>query len=237
LGFRCSEKYLRVTGLASAQPEPVGESKTRGIFTLAKTEFSVKEQAPLKYLLFIFLLVRFTLPSVAAIGECPWHEDKSFIHGKAGTVLYRYDAGDNCTNVSGNGLTNTWTFDAYNRISSYKDANGYLIQYKYDANGNLTNLVYPGARNVYYTYDNDNHLTQVKDWSGRTTTMTYDLAGRLTTITRPNGTYRTLSYDAVGELTNIWEQMANGLPIAWLRHNWNPNATMNWEFAHDDVQR
>jgi RHS repeat-associated protein len=148
-----------------------------------------------------------------------------------GTVLYGFDANDNRTSVAGNGLTNTWTYDAYNRVSTYKDAYGNLIQYKYDANGNLTNLVYPGGKNVFYTFDADNHLTQVKDWSGRITTFQYDLAGRLTESTRPNGTFRTLSYDSAGEVTNIWEQMANGLPIAWFRYNWNPNSTMNWEFA------
>jgi len=147
------------------------------------------------------------------------------------TTLYSFDANDNRTGVSENGLTNSWTFDAYNRVSAYKDVYGNLIQYRFDANGNLTNLVYPGGKNVYYTFDNDNHLTQVKDWSGRITTMSYDLAGRLTTVTRPNGTFRTLSYDSAGELTNVWEQMANSLPIAWNRFNWNSNSTMQWEFA------
>ena len=148
-----------------------------------------------------------------------------------GTTLYTFDGNDNRTSARENGLTNSWTFDAYNRVSTYKDAYGNLIQYKYDSAGNLTNLVYPGGKNVYYTFDNDNHLIQVKDWAGRITSFQYDLTGRLTKITRPNGTFRTLSYDSAGELTNIWEQMANGLPIAWLRHNWNPNSTMNWEFA------
>ena len=171
----------------------------------------------------------------------PAHQTTSFYYdGKGrltngtdgtGTTLYSFDANNNRTSISENGLTNSWTYDAYNRVSTYKDVYGNLIQYKYDGNGNLTNLVYPGGKNVYYTFDNDNHLTQVKDWSGRITTMTYDLAGRLTAVARPNGTFRTLSYDSAGELTNIWEQMANGLPIAWLRHNWNPSATMNWEFA------
>jgi len=147
------------------------------------------------------------------------------------TTLYSFDANDNRTSVSESGLTNSWSYDAYNRISAYKDVYGNLIQYHFDANGNLTNLVYPGGKNVYYTYDNDNHMTQVKDWSGRITTMNYDLAGRLTTLTRPNGTYRTLGYDSIGELTNILEQMGNSLPIAWLRHYWNSNATMQWEFT------
>ncbi|HUZ06571.1 MAG TPA: RHS repeat-associated core domain-containing protein, partial [Candidatus Paceibacterota bacterium] len=148
-----------------------------------------------------------------------------------GTTLYTFDGNDNRTSARENGLTNSWTFDAYNRVSTYKDAYGDLIQYKYDSAGNLTNLVYPGGKNVYYTFDNDNHLIQVKDWAGRITSFQYDLTGRLTKITRPNGTFRTLSYDSAGELTNIWEQMANGLPIAWLRHNWNQNSTMQWEFA------
>jgi RHS repeat-associated protein len=147
------------------------------------------------------------------------------------TTLYSFDANDNRTSISESGRTNSWTFDAYNRVSTYKDVYGNLIQYRFDPNGNLTNLVYPGGRNVFYTFDNDNHLTQVKDWSSRITTMTYDLAGRLTTITRPNGTCRTLSYDSAGELTNVWEQMANSLPIAWCRFNWNSNSTMQWEFA------
>jgi RHS repeat-associated protein len=70
----------------------------------------------------------------------------------------------------------------------------------------------------------------VTDWAQRKTSIIYDLAGHVTSITRPNGSYRTMNYDAAGQLTNIWEQMANTLPIAWFRFNWNSNATVNWEF-------
>lgn len=146
------------------------------------------------------------------------------------TTLYGYDANNNRTNVSESGSTNAWTYDAYNRVSSYKDVYGNLIQYRYDGNGNLTNLVYPNGKNVYYTFDSNNHVTSVVDWSGRTTTLTYDLDGRITSITRPNGTYRTISYDVAGEATNILEQMANGLPIALFRYNWDAAARMQWEF-------
>ncbi len=146
------------------------------------------------------------------------------------TTLYGYDANNNLTSVAESGNTNAWAYDAYNRVSTYRDVSGNLIQYRYDGNGNVTNLVYPGGKNVYYTYDNDNHLTQVKDWASRITTLTYDLAGRLTSITRPNGTYRTITYDAAGEATNILEQMANSLPIALLRYNWDAAARMQWEF-------
>jgi RHS repeat-associated protein len=147
-----------------------------------------------------------------------------------GTTTFGYDANNNQTSVIENGNTNTWTYDAYNHVSSYKDIYGNLIQYRYDANGNLTNLIYPGGRTVAYFYDSLNRLTNVTDWAQRKTTLTYDLANHVTGITRPNGSYRTMSYDAAGQLSNVWEQMANTLPIAWFRFNWNSNATVNWEF-------
>jgi RHS repeat-associated protein len=150
---------------------------------------------------------------------------------KVGLTTNSYDANNNLTNVFENGNTNVWSFDAYNRVSSYRDIYGNLLQYRYDANGNLTNLVYPGNKNVYYAYDSLNRLTNVTDWSSRKTTLTYDLDSHLTGITRPNGSFRTISYDAAGQVTNIWEQMANGLPIAWFRMNWTNSGNMAWEFA------
>ncbi|MDE3100210.1 MAG: RHS repeat protein, partial [Verrucomicrobiota bacterium] len=147
-----------------------------------------------------------------------------------GATAFGYDANNNQTSVVENGKTNLWTYDAYNHVSSYRDVYGNLIQYRYDANGNLTNLIYPGGRTVAYFYDSLDRLTNVTDWAQRKTTIVYDLAGHVTSVTRPNGTYRTMNYDAAGQLTNIWEQMANTLPIAWFRFNWNSNATVNWEF-------
>ncbi len=149
-----------------------------------------------------------------------------------GTTAYAYDGNDNRTNVMETGdSTNAWTYDAFNRVSSYRDAFGNLIQYRYDGSGNLTNLIYPGNRNVYYAYDSGNHLTNVTDWANRQTTLTYDLAGRLTGITRPNVTLRQINYDAAGEVTNIVEKTAGNQPIAMLVHDWNAAAEMQWEFA------
>ena len=60
-----------------------------------------------------------------------------------------YDANNNLTGVTEGVRSNSWTYDAYNRVSTYQDVNGNLIQYRYDANGNMTNLIYPGSRTVH----------------------------------------------------------------------------------------
>ncbi len=150
-----------------------------------------------------------------------------------GTTLYGYDANDNLTSVTNVGQASSLsqTFDAYNRMSSFKDVYGNLIQYRYDANGNVTDLIYPGNRTVTYFYDSLNRMTNVTDWSGRKTAITYDLDSRVKSIMRPNGTYRTIGYDAAGQATNILEQTAIGFPIALFRFNWTNSGNMAWEFA------
>ena len=148
-----------------------------------------------------------------------------------GTVFYSYDPNNNLTNVNENGFTNSWTFDAYDRVSSYKDSEGNLIQYRSDANGNLTNLIYPGGKVVTYYYDSLNRLTNVTDWANRKTSIIYDLASRVRSITRPNGTVREMNYDAAGQATNIVEKTASGSPIALFKFRWNDAARIEWEFA------
>jgi len=153
-----------------------------------------------------------------------------------GSTVYRLDVNNNVTNIiaiptSGGPSTNTWTFDAYDRVSTYKDADGNLIQYRYDANGNATNLVYPGGKTVKYFYDNLNRLTNVTDWASRQTTFNYDVSSRLKTVTRPNGTQRIINYDAAGQTTNIIEQTSGGNVIAFFKLNCNNAARVQWEFG------
>jgi RHS repeat-associated protein len=148
-----------------------------------------------------------------------------------GSTTYIYDANGNLATNSENGDSLVRQFDAYDRLTSYTDANGNLIQYRYDANGNLTNLIYPGGRTVTYAYDSLNRVTNVTDWANGKTTITYDLANRLTSITRPNGTVRSNYYDAAGELTNIIEQAASRAPIAFFKLSFSTAARVQWEFG------
>jgi RHS repeat-associated protein len=148
-----------------------------------------------------------------------------------GVTTYQPDANGNVTNEFENGLTNSWTVDAYNRPSSYRDVYGDLIQYRRAADGTVTNLIYPGNRNVYYTLDSHNQVIGVKDWTGRQTIIARDLNEHVTSITRPNGTKRLIGYDPAEQATNILEETAIGFPIALFRLNWNNAAEAQWEFA------
>jgi RHS repeat-associated protein len=150
---------------------------------------------------------------------------------QAATSTCGYDANGSLTSVVELGGTNAWVLDAYDRVSSYKDADGNLVQYKYDPNGNLANLVYPGGKTVSYVYDSLNRLTNVTDWANRKTTFAYDLANRVTSITRPNGTVRLINYDAAGETTNIVEKTLGNFPIAFFTLAWNNSGRVAWEFA------
>jgi RHS repeat-associated protein len=154
---------------------------------------------------------------------------------KVGSTSFKYDKNNNITNVTEtiNSQPSAFncSYDAYNRVSAFTNAAGYVIQYRYDAGGNLTSLIYPGNRPVTYLYDSLNRMTNVTDWSGRKTSIGYDLDSRITSIIRPNGSYRTISYDAAGQATNILEQMSNSLPIAIFKFNWTNSGSMAWEFA------
>ena len=155
----------------------------------------------------------------------------SLITDALGTTTYKYDADNNLTNAAENGQNLQRQYDAYDRLTSYRDADGNLIQYRMDANGNVTNLVYPDGKIVKYFFDSLNRLTNVTDWASRKTSFNYDLANRLTSITRPNGTKRMINYDAAGETTNIVEQTSTGGPIAFFKLGWNNSARVDWEFS------
>ena len=147
--------------------------------------------------------------------------------------LYGYDANNNRTATIEAGRSSRWSFDAYDRVTSFTNEDGYDIHYRSDANGNVTNLVYPGNHVVTYAYDALNRLTDVWDWrtTSNHTVLEYDLANRLKKITRPNGTVRELNYDAAGQVQNIWEKNPSGIPVAMFKFRWNDAGRLASEFA------
>ena len=64
---------------------------------------------------------------------------------QAGVETYGYDANNNLTSLTetSNSQPSTlnYSYDAYDRMSAFTNADGCVMQYRYDASGNLTNSV------------------------------------------------------------------------------------------------
>jgi len=99
------------------------------------------------------------------------------------TFNYQYDPAGNIKSMSVPGGTNTFNYDADNRITN--------SGFSYDNNGNLTNVAMYGTT-YQYNYDSANRLTTVKDASNNViASYTYDGDGNRVTKTA-NGT--TIAY-------------------------------------------
>jgi RHS repeat-associated protein len=159
------------------------------------------------------------------------------ISGLQMVTTYGYDSNGNQTNMVDNlSRTNSYFFDALNRMTSTTfpdtttqlttyDADGRKIaqtdqasvttEFGYDGAGRLivvTNAVGTGQQAVtHYAYDEaGNQITQV-DALGRTNAFVYDGLGRRTQHVLPGTQSETFSYDAVGNLVSHTD--FNGLVI------------------------
>lgn len=146
------------------------------------------------------------------------------------TVNMTYDNRGNLLTVSKNGITNTYTYNTKNDVTSHKDGKNYTTNYSYDNKGNLTQISRPGnggniniSRNDYgqatsvtnpsgittnYSYNANGLVNQVSMPLGITTSATYDNASRLLSTTDANNKITTYQYDANDNLTQSTD--ANG---------------------------
>src|SRR5260370_1436221 len=88
-------------------------------------------------------------------------------------TLFGLDANGNVTLVTNVGQASrlAFGFDAYDLMSAFTNADGYVIQYQHDNNGNITVLTYPGGFSVTNYYNALNQLTNVTDWLGKPTNI------------------------------------------------------------------
>lgn len=131
-----------------------------------------------------------------------------------GTVSCTYDQNGNIRTVTDSTGTAENVYDTLNRVTSYKDTQGNIIQYAYDSVGNLITLTYPGGRQVSYEYDTANRMKKVTDWGGRVTSYSYDQNGRLIKTDHPNGTATILTYNDNGQPTQLKDIDKNGSVIS-----------------------
>jgi len=143
------------------------------------------------------------------------------VNGQSSSISY--DSKGNVLNITKNGITNAFTYNAFNDVLTHTDGRGFTTNYSYDGFGNLTSVQRPSgggtttiSRNSFGQVQsvtnpsgittqfgfNANGLTnQFSLPLGITTSSTYDNASRLLSTTDANGKTTSFQYDANDNLT------------------------------------
>jgi len=139
------------------------------------------------------------------------------------TTRFNYGPlGDLMSIVNADGKTAaSFTYDAYDRVATRTDSEGWTVSYAYDALDRLTQETFPDLTKRTLTY-NKLDLASVTDRQGRTTSASYDAVRnliavsdplnetttfgyyenkKLKTLTDPNGNVTTWSIDVQGRVT------------------------------------
>lgn len=127
---------------------------------------------------------------------------------------YTYDGNGNLSQIlnANAAIARAYTFDAYNRVATASDSEGWQISYSYDAADRPVQMSYPDGTSERLTY-NKLELASFQDRLGRTWRYGYDANGNLTTITDPLGHQSLLSYSPNGHLTSLTD--FNGNATKW----------------------
>ncbi|MHB8884742.1 MAG: RHS repeat-associated core domain-containing protein [Methylovirgula sp.] len=123
---------------------------------------------------------------------------------------YQYDSSGNLTTIiNANGATAaSYTYDAFDRVATYTDSEGWSIAYSYDNADRVTKKTYPDGTTDVYTYDKLD-LASYQDRQIRTWTYTHDADRRLTAITDPLGQQTLFAYNGINELTSLTDPKGN----------------------------
>jgi len=159
------------------------------------------------------------------------------------TFVYN-SSGDLTSVVNANNITaGTYTYDAFDRVATYTDSQGWMISYNYDAANRLTKVTYPDGTSQSYTY-NKLDLASYQDRLGRIWSYAHDANRRLTIITDPAGRETQLAYSPIGKVaaqtdpnghTTNWAYDIEGRLITKTYAD-NSNATYSYETTTSRVK-
>lgn len=112
----------------------------------------------------------------------------SIIDALGQKTSYQYNTTGDLTTVvnANNAAAVTLTYDAYDRVRTYTDSEGWTATYDYDAADRVTKITYPDGTARIYTY-NKLDLASFQDRQFRKWTYTSDADRRLTSVTDPLG--------------------------------------------------
>ena len=126
-------------------------------------------------------------------------------HGAGTTrdIDYTFDGLGRLVQIDGAccGMTEAYTYDAQNNITSVTDARGYTTSMSYDGLGNLLTVTDPLEATITMTYEpGSDRVSSVEDARGNSTSYTYDGQGNLITVNQPLDITRSYSYDERGNM-------------------------------------
>jgi RHS repeat-associated protein len=130
------------------------------------------------------------------------------------TTSYQYDAlGRLTTIVNANGaVAASYTYDAYDRVATYTDSEGWTVAYAYDAADRVTQITYPDGTTDQYAYDKLD-LVAYTDRQGRVWGYAYDADRRLVMTTDPLGNRTQYAYYENDTLESLTDP--NGNTTSW----------------------
>ena len=140
------------------------------------------------------------------------------------TTSMSYDIRGNLSQITKNGISNSFTYTLKNDVASHTDGRGNTTNYQYDASGNLINLTRPtGGGTLQLSINAYGQPTQVTNPSGIATSFGYDTYGNLNSTTMPLGITTTSTYDDASRV--IHQRDANNRDTYFAYDN-NDNDTM-----------
>jgi RHS repeat-associated protein len=142
-----------------------------------------------------------------------------------GVTQYEYDPRGYLTEIvnADDQLATRYSYDAFGRVATQTDSEGYTLSFTYDALDRLIQKSYPDGTSERYTYKNwdlaavtdrlgnatayaydaDRNLISTTDALGQKTTRTYYENGTLKTLTDANGNTTSWDIDVQGRITAI----------------------------------
>ena len=129
------------------------------------------------------------------------------------TDTYSYDAADRVTGITyANGNTVSYSYNQAGDVTASTDGQGRTVNYTYDIYGHLTRVSYPDGTSESFTYDAEGRNLTATDRMGRTATFTYDAVGNCTSKTYANGANESYTYDECNRVvsaTNVYGGMTS----------------------------
>ena len=116
------------------------------------------------------------------------------------------------TKNASNIIQQSFTYDAYGRIRTTTDSEGYVLTYDYDALDRLTRITFPDTTYESYTYDKLDR-SQVRDRLGRVTTYTFNAVRQLLQVDEPLPRTVRTEWSPAGRRTALFD--GESRPIRW----------------------